>query len=63
MDLVVNELLLNCLDEAKIVFKKGLSGVLKLENKYKKIIIKKGAAISNTYMKKLKGEDLIWQKS
>lgn len=37
MDLVVNELLLNCLDEAKIVFKKGLSGVLILGDKYQKI--------------------------
>lgn len=37
MDLVVNELLVDCLNLAKIVFKNGLSGTLILGNKYQKI--------------------------
>lgn len=37
MDLVVNEMLLDCLNQAKIVFKKGLTGVLILGDKYQKI--------------------------
>lgn len=37
MDLVVNEMLLDCLNLAKVVFKKGLSGVLILGDKQQKI--------------------------
>lgn len=37
MDLVVNEMLLDCLNLAKIVFKNGLTGVLILGDKYQKI--------------------------
>lgn len=37
MDLVVNEMLLDCLNLAKVVFKKGLTGVLVLGDKYQKI--------------------------
>lgn len=37
MDLVVNELLLDCLNLAKIVFKNGLTGTLILGDKYQKI--------------------------
>ena len=37
MDLVVNEMLLDCLNLAKVVFKKGLTGVLILGDKYQKI--------------------------
>lgn len=37
MDLIVNEILLDCLNLAKIVFKKGLTGTLILGNKYQKI--------------------------
>lgn len=37
MDLVVNEILLDCLNTAKIVFKKGLTGTLILGEKYQKI--------------------------
>lgn len=37
MDLVVNELLLDCLNLAKRVFKKGLTGTLILGDKYQKI--------------------------
>ncbi len=37
MDLVVNELLLDCLNEAKVVFKNGLTGTLILGDKYQKV--------------------------
>lgn len=37
MDLVVNEMLLDCLNLAKIVFKNGLTGTLILGDKYQKI--------------------------
>lgn len=37
MDLIVNEILLDCLNLAKVVFKKGLTGVLILGDKYQKI--------------------------
>ena len=37
MDLVVNELLLDCLNLAKIVFKNGLTGTLILGDKYQKV--------------------------
>lgn len=37
MDLVVNEMLLDCLNLAKVVFKNGLTGVLILGDKYQKI--------------------------
>lgn len=37
MDLVVNEILLDCLNLAKIVFKKGLTGILILGDKYQKV--------------------------
>ena len=37
MDLVVNEMLLDCLNLAKIVFKKGLVGTLILGDKYQKV--------------------------
>ena len=37
MDLIVNEMLLDCLNEAKIVFKKGLTGTLILGEKYQKV--------------------------
>ena len=37
MDLVVTEMLLDCLNLAKVVFKKGLTGVLILGDKYQKI--------------------------
>lgn len=37
MDLVVNEMLLDCLNIAKIVFKKGLTGTLILGEKYQKV--------------------------
>lgn len=37
MDLVVNEMLLDCLNLAKIVFKKGLTGVIVLGDKYQRI--------------------------
>lgn len=37
MDLIVNELLLDCLNLAKIVFKNGLTGTLILGEKYQKI--------------------------
>lgn len=37
MDLIVNEMLLDCLNTAKIVFKKGLKGTLILGEKYQKI--------------------------
>lgn len=37
MDLIVNEMLLDCLNLAKIVFKNGLTGVLILGDKYQKI--------------------------
>lgn len=37
MDLVVNEMLLDCLNLAKVVWKKGLTGVLVLGDKYQKI--------------------------
>ena len=36
MDLIVNELLLDCLNLAKIVFKKGLKGTIILGDKYQK---------------------------
>lgn len=36
MDLVVNEMLLDCLNEAKVVFKNGLTGTLILGDKYQK---------------------------
>ena len=37
MDLVVNEMLLDCLNLAKVVYKNGLTGVLILGDKYQKI--------------------------
>lgn len=37
MDLIVNEMLLDCLNLAKIVFKNGLEGTLILGDKYQKI--------------------------
>ena len=37
MDLIVNELLLDCLNLAKIVFKNGLTGTLILGDKYQKV--------------------------
>lgn len=37
MDLMVNEILLDCLNEAKIVFKDGLTGTLILGDKYQKV--------------------------
>lgn len=37
MDLIVNEMLLDCLNLAKIVYKKGLTGILILGDKYQKI--------------------------
>ncbi len=37
MDLIVNEMLLDCLNLAKVVFKKGLTGTLILGDKYQKI--------------------------
>ena len=37
MDLVVNEMLLDCLNLAKIVFRKGLVGTLILGDKYQKV--------------------------
>ena len=37
MDLVVNEILLDCLNEAKIVYKKGLTGTIILGDKYQRI--------------------------
>lgn len=37
MDLIVNEILLDCLNLAKIVFKNGLSGTLILGDKYQKV--------------------------
>ena len=37
MDIVVNELLLDCLNQAKIVYKNGLTGTLILGDKYQKI--------------------------
>lgn len=37
MDLIVNEILLDCLNLAKVVWKKGLTGVIVLGDKYQKI--------------------------
>lgn len=37
MDLIVNEMLLDCLNEAKIVYKNGLTGTIILGDKYQKI--------------------------
>lgn len=37
MDIVVNELLLDCLNKAKIVYKNGLTGTIILGDKYQKI--------------------------
>ena len=37
MDLIVNEILLDCLNLAKVVFKNGLSGIIILGDKYQKI--------------------------
>ena len=37
MDLLVNEMLLDCLNEAKIVFSKGLTGTIVLGDKYQKV--------------------------
>ena len=37
MDLVVNEMLLDCLNLAKVVFKKGLVGTIVLGDKYQKV--------------------------
>lgn len=37
MDLIMNELLLDCLNEAKIVFKNGLTGTIILGDKYQKV--------------------------
>jgi hypothetical protein len=34
MDLIVNEILLDCLNLAKVVWKKGLTGVIVLGDKY-----------------------------
>nr|DAR22921.1 MAG TPA: hypothetical protein [Caudoviricetes sp.] len=34
MDLVVNEMLLDCLNLAKVVFKNGLTGTIILGDKY-----------------------------
>jgi hypothetical protein len=34
MDLIVNEILLDCLNEAKIVYKNGLTGTIILGDKY-----------------------------
>lgn len=37
MDLIVNELLLDCLNLAKVIFKNGLEGVIILGDKYQKV--------------------------
>lgn len=37
MDLIVNEILLDCLNEGKIVFKNGLTGTIILGDKYQKV--------------------------
>ena len=37
MDLIVNEILLDCLNLAKIVFKKGLTGTIILGDKYQRV--------------------------
>lgn len=37
MDLVVNELLLDCLNLAKVVYKNGLTGTIILGDKYQKV--------------------------
>lgn len=37
MDLILNELLLDCLNLAKVVFKKGLTGTIILGDKYQKV--------------------------
>lgn len=37
MDLIVNEMLLDCLNEAKVVYKNGLTGTIILGDKYQKI--------------------------
>lgn len=37
MDLIVNEMLLDCLNLAKVVFKKGLDGAIILGDKYQKV--------------------------
>lgn len=37
MDLIVNEILLDCLNLAKVVFKNGLTGTLILGDKYQKV--------------------------
>lgn len=37
MDLIVNELLLDCLNQAKIVWKNGLTGSIVLGDKYQKV--------------------------
>ena len=37
MDLIVNEMLLDCLNVAKVVFKKGLTGTLILGEKYQRV--------------------------
>ena len=37
MDLIVNELLLDCLNEAKVVYKNGLTGTIILGDKYQKV--------------------------
>ena len=37
MDLIVNEMLLDCLNEAKVVYKNGLTGTIILGDKYQKV--------------------------
>ena len=37
MDLIINEILLDCLNEAKIVYKNGLTGTIILGEKYQKV--------------------------
>lgn len=37
MDLIVNEMLLDCLNQAKIVYKKGLTGTIILGDKYQRV--------------------------
>lgn len=37
MDLIVNEMLLDCLNQAKVVFKNGLKGTIILGDKYQKV--------------------------
>jgi len=37
MDLIVNEMLLDCLNLAKVVYKNGLTGTIVLGDKYQKV--------------------------